>query len=148
MPDLVEAGGPVEAGIGGTLVHLQVAVLALESRDAVAGVLIHAVPAEGPVAARLGDALVQIPLAQRARVAGAAQAGGPCHAALAGAAVLARVGVTVPVSSLTGRSVVPGGALAGKAEVSSRAQAGGVLETRVRGARVGGFVAEFLHTVR
>lgn len=96
-------------------------MLALVAWDAVAGILIHAVPAERSVAARLGDALVQIHLAERPGVPGAAEAGGPGQAALAGAPVLARVCVTVTVSSFTGRSVIPSGALAGKAEVSSRA---------------------------
>lgn len=147
MPDLVEAGGPVEAGVRGTLVHFQVAVPALVAWHAVAGVVAHAVPAQRPVAARLGAALVHVPLAQPARVASAAQARGPLLAALARAPVLTRVAVTLTASSFTGRAIGASRALAGEAEVPSRAQAGRVLETRVGGARVGGFVAEFLHTV-
>lgn len=122
-------------------------MLALVAWDAVAGVLVHAVAAQGPVAARLGDALVHVPLTECTGVAGAAEAGGPRQAALAGASMLARVGVTVAVSNFAARAVVPSGALAGKAEVPGRAQAGSVLETRVGGARVGGFVAELLHGV-
>lgn len=96
-------------------------MLALVARDAVAGVLIHAVPAQGSVAARLRDALIQISLAQRPSVAGAAEAGGPRQAALAGASMLTRVALTATVSSFTARSVIASRALAGKAEVSSRA---------------------------
>lgn len=95
-------------------------MLALVARDAVAGVLTHAIPAQGSVVARLGDALVQIHLAERPRVAGAAEAGGPRQATSAGASVLAWICGTVTVSSFTGSSIVPSGALAGKAEVSSR----------------------------
>lgn len=56
MAQSVHTGGPVPAGLGGTLVYIHLAAGALEARHAEAGVAVLTGPAHGPVLARVRGA--------------------------------------------------------------------------------------------
>lgn len=124
--DLIEARRLVAAGVGSTLIHLQVTVPALVPRDTEAAVAVPCVQAHGPVVARAGSTLVLVQLTGPSSVPGRAEAPGAHRVLPAAPPVLAGAGATGSDGGFTGRPSVSGRTFTHEAPPSRGVHASGI----------------------